>query len=107
MSKVTFCCYDSHETLGGPFTWTQRLRPALRLHGIESQCLFLTWGNSNTGPALEALRAQGFDCPAVACHNFAEDRVRWILARSHSLAASKSRDWHLSSRNPILQVRSG
>jgi glycosyltransferase involved in cell wall biosynthesis len=80
MTKVTFCIYDKPDSVGGPVTWVQRLLPALRDHGIEARCLFLLhWGD--TGPALSALRSQGFDCQAVLAHERTEDRVRWILDR--------------------------
>ena len=78
MLKVTFCIYDKPDSVGGPITWVQRLLPALRTHGIEARCLFLLhWGD--TGPALNTLRALGFDCKAVLAHERTEDRVRWIL----------------------------
>ena len=78
--KVTFCVYDKPDNVGGPVTWVQRLLPALRERGIESRCLFLLhWGD--TGPALRALRAQGFDCQAILAPDHTEDRVRWILDR--------------------------
>ncbi len=77
MLKVTFCAYDSPGTMGGPVAWIQRLFPALRARGIESRCLFLTWGE--VGSTTLALRAQGFDCPAVPCHDHTEKRLRWIL----------------------------
>ena len=80
MIKVTFCAHDAPESVGGPVTWIQRLLPALRDYGIESRCLFLTY-DGDSGPALEALRKQGFDCPAVALPEYSEDRTRWILAR--------------------------
>jgi len=80
MLNVTFCAYDSPETLGGPVTWLQRLLPALSAQGIESRGLFLTWGGTNTGPTLSALRAQGFDCPAVPCQDHTSERVRWTLS---------------------------
>lgn len=80
MLKVTLCVYDKPDSVGGPVTWVQRLLPALRSRGIEARCLFLLhWGDS--GPALTALRSQGFDCPAVIAHDRTEDRVRWILKR--------------------------
>jgi colanic acid/amylovoran biosynthesis glycosyltransferase len=78
--NATFCAYDSPQTLGGPATWLQRLFPALRSEGIESRGLFLTWGDTNTGPTLSALRTQGFDCTATPCHEHTNERVRWILS---------------------------
>jgi colanic acid/amylovoran biosynthesis glycosyltransferase len=80
MLNVSFCAYDSPDTLGGPVTWLQRLFPGLRSHGIEPRCLFLTWGDTNTGPTMTALRAQGFDCPATPCHEHTNDRLRWVLS---------------------------
>lgn len=80
MIKVTFCAYDKPDSLGGPLTWLVQLLPALREYGIESQCLFLThWGE--TGPYLEKLRADGFDCKQIACHDHTHDRVQWILSQ--------------------------
>ena len=80
MLNVTFCAYDKPDSVGGPVTWIRRLLPALRSHDIESRCLFLThWGG--TGPSLQALQSQGFDCSATDCHDFTEDRVRWILTQ--------------------------
>ncbi len=79
MLKVTFCSHDSPQTVGGPFAWIQRLLPALRTQGIDGRCLFLTWGEN--GACVGALRADGFDCPAVPCHDLTESSVRWILAR--------------------------
>ena len=81
MIKVTFCSYDSPGWVGGPWTWIERLLPALRLHGIDSRCLFLTWGDTDACPVLGALRAQGFDCPAAVCQGYTETRVRWLLER--------------------------
>jgi glycosyltransferase involved in cell wall biosynthesis len=80
MLRVTFCIYDEPDSVGGPVTWVQRLLPSLRDHGIDARCLFLLhWGD--TGPALAALRREGFDCQAVLAHERTEDRVRWILDR--------------------------
>jgi glycosyltransferase involved in cell wall biosynthesis len=80
MMKVTFVAYDKPDNVGGPPAWLQRLLPALRRHGIEARCLFLLhWGE--TGPSVEFLRAQGFDCPAVLAPATTEERIRWILAR--------------------------
>jgi len=76
---VTFCAYDKPDSVGGPLTWLSQLLPALRDHGIESRCLFLThWGD--TGPYLEKLRGEGFACEQAACHDHTHDRVRWILS---------------------------
>lgn len=78
MLKVTFCTYDKPDSVGGPFTWLQRLLPSLRAHGIEPRCLvMLHYGE--TGPTLESFRAEGISCEAVLCHPRTEDRVRWIL----------------------------
>lgn len=80
VTKVTFCVYDKPDNVGGPVTWVQRLLPALRERGIESRCLFLLHCG-DTGPALRALRSQGFDCQAILAPDHTEDRVRWILER--------------------------
>jgi glycosyltransferase involved in cell wall biosynthesis len=78
--KVTFVAYDKPDNVGGPPAWLQRLLPALRGNGIEARCLFLLhWGE--TGPSVEFLRAQGFDCPAILAPATTEERVRWILTR--------------------------
>jgi colanic acid/amylovoran biosynthesis glycosyltransferase len=79
MLKATFCAYDFPGSVGGPGAWIQRLLPALRIYGIESRCLFLTWGD--IGPTVAALRAQGLDCPAAPFPEHTEDRVRWVLAQ--------------------------
>ena len=80
MLKVTFCTYDKPDSVGGPFSWLQRLLPALRAYGIEPRCLVLLH-HGDTGPTLEALQAQGIPCESVLCHSRTEDRVRWILER--------------------------
>jgi colanic acid/amylovoran biosynthesis glycosyltransferase len=80
MLKVTFCAYDKPDNVGGPPAWLQRLLPALRERGIDASCLFfLHWGD--TGPSVEFLRSQGFDCPAIPAPSTTEERVRWILER--------------------------
>jgi glycosyltransferase involved in cell wall biosynthesis len=80
MTEVTFCAYDKPDSVGGPLTWLVNLLPALREHGIESRCLFLThWGD--TGPFLAKLRAEGFECAQAACHEHSRDRIKWILSQ--------------------------
>lgn len=80
MLKVTFAAYDKPDNVGGPPAWLQRLLPELRRHGVEARCLVLLhWGT--TGPTLEFLRAQGFDCPAILAPATTEERIRWILER--------------------------
>jgi colanic acid/amylovoran biosynthesis glycosyltransferase len=75
---VTFCAYDKPDSIGGPLTWLVQLLPALRNHGIESRCLFLThWGD--TGPYLEELRNLGIPCEQAACHERSHDRIQWVL----------------------------
>lgn len=56
--------------------------PALRLRGIDCRCLFLTHFGG-TGPIVEALQSDGFDCRVVDCHERTEDQVRWILEQLH------------------------
>lgn len=80
MLRVTFCAYDKPDSVGGPFSWLQRLLPALRAHGIEARCLVLLHCG-DTGPTLESLRAQGIACESTLCHERTEDRIRWILER--------------------------
>lgn len=80
MLKVTFCTYDKPDCVGGPFSWLQRLLPALREHGIEPRCLILLH-HGDTGPTLEAFRSQDIACEFVLCHERSEDRVRWVLER--------------------------
>jgi len=78
--NLTFCAYDKPDSVGGPLTWLVNLLPALREQGIESRCLFMThWGD--TGPFLEKLRSDGFDCPQAACHDHTQDRISWILSQ--------------------------
>ncbi len=79
VTSVTFCAYDSPTTLGGPVAWILRLFPALRASGIEPRCLFLTWGED--GPAVTALREQGFDCPSTNFQTDTRGNIRWILER--------------------------
>jgi len=80
MLKVTFCTYDKPGCVGGPFSWLQRLLPALREHGIEARCLiFLHHGD--TGPSLEAFLSEGIACESILCHDRTEDRVNWVLER--------------------------
>ena len=80
MLKVTFCAYDKPDSVGGPFSWLQRLLPALRAYGIEARCLVLLHCGYS-GPTLESLRAQGIVCESILCHERTEDRIRWILER--------------------------
>jgi glycosyltransferase involved in cell wall biosynthesis len=80
MLRVTFCSYDKPGCVGGPFSWLQRLLPALREHGIEARCLILLHFG-DTGPTLEAFRSEGIPCEAILCHERTEDRVRWVLER--------------------------
>ena len=78
--RVTFCAYDKPGNVGGPPAWLQRLLPALRVRGIECRCLFLLhFGDS--GPSLDFLRDNGFECSAVLAHETTEDRVEWILSQ--------------------------
>lgn len=79
---VTFCTHDSPASLGGPFTWLRRLLPLLRSRGVDCRCLFLTHFGE-TGPVLEGLRQDGFQCTVVNCHAKTIDQVRWILERLH------------------------
>jgi colanic acid/amylovoran biosynthesis glycosyltransferase len=75
---VTFCSYDKPGSLGGPFSWLRRLLPLLRDRGVDCRCLFLTH-HGGTGPIVEGLQDDGFDCRVINCHNRTEDQVRWIL----------------------------
>jgi len=75
---VTFCSYDKPGSVGGPFSWFRRLLPALRERGIDCRCLFLTHFGG-TGPVVEGLQEDRFDCRVVNCHDRTEDQVRWIL----------------------------
>lgn len=75
---VTFCSYDKPGSIGGPFSWLRRLLPLLRTRGIDCRCLFLTHFGG-TGPIVEGLREDGFDCRVVNCHDRMVDQVRWIL----------------------------
>ncbi|MFO1000096.1 MAG: glycosyltransferase family 4 protein [Planctomycetaceae bacterium] len=75
---VTFCSYDKPGNLGGPFSWLRWLLPLLRDRGLECRCLFLTHFGG-TGPIVEGLRSDGFDCRVANCHSRMEDQVRWIL----------------------------
>ena len=77
-SVVTFCSYDKPGSVGGPFSWLRQLLPALRERGINCRCLFLTHFGG-TGPVVEGLQEDGFDCRVVNCHDRTEDQVRWIL----------------------------
>jgi len=80
MLKVTFCAYDKPDAVGGPMSWLQRLLPALRQHGIEARCLFFLH-QGTSGPAVEYLTAQGFDCPTILAPATSEERIRWIGER--------------------------
>lgn len=80
MLKVTFCSYDNPGCVGGPFSWLQRLLPALRQHGIEARCLILLH-YGDTGPTLEAFRSEGIACESITGHERTIDRVRWLLER--------------------------
>ena len=79
---VTFCSYDKPGSVGGPFSWLRRLLPLLRTRGIDCRCLFLTHFGG-TGPIVEGLREDGFDCRVVDCHERTEDQVRWVLEQLH------------------------
>ena len=76
--QITFCSYDKPGNVGGPFSWLRRLLPLLRDCGFECRCLFLTHFGG-TGPVVEELIKDGFDCAVVDCHPRTEDQVRWIL----------------------------
>lgn len=82
MMKVTFCAYDNFNYVGGPNVWLKRLLPDLRKRGIESRILFITHGSPPENcPTINALRVQGFDCPAVIWPRYTEQRMRWIIKR--------------------------
>jgi len=76
--QVTFCTYDSPNTIGGPFSWMERLFPLLRERGIEARALFLLH-DGQPGPTLKKLRSEGFVCTASTAHDTTHERVRWIL----------------------------
>lgn len=78
MTSVTFCSYDKPGSVGGPFSWLRRLLPALRDRGIDCRGLFLTHFGG-TGPVIEGLREDGFECTVVDCHDRTADQTRWIL----------------------------
>ncbi len=78
ISQITFCSYDKPGNVGGPFSWLRRLLPLLRNRGLECRCLFLAHFGG-TGPVVEELIKDGFDCAVVNCHSRTEDQVRWIL----------------------------
>ncbi len=82
MTSVTFCAYDEPNSVGGPLSWLERLLPALRESGFDCRCLFLTH-HGETGPCLERMVANGFECEQVACHPLSADRVRWVLEKIH------------------------
>lgn len=56
----------------------RRLLPLLRDRGLDCRCLFLTHFGG-TGPVVEELIKDGFDCAVVDCHSRTEEQVRWIL----------------------------
>lgn len=76
--KVTFCSYDSPGSVGGPFSWLRKLLPELRGRGIDCRPLFLTH-YGGTGPVIEGLMHDGFDCHVIDCHDRTVEQVRWIL----------------------------
>ncbi len=78
MTNVVFCSYDKPGSVGGPFSWLRRLLPALRDRGIDCRGLFLTHFGG-TGPVIEGLREDGFECTVVDCHDRTADQTRWIL----------------------------
>ena len=80
MTSVTFCSYDKPGNVGGPFSWLRRLLPALRDRGIDCRGLILTH-YGGTGPIIEGLRDDGFECSVINCHDRTVDQVRWILER--------------------------
>jgi colanic acid/amylovoran biosynthesis glycosyltransferase len=79
--RVTLCSYDSPGSVGGPFSWLRKLLPELRGRGIECRCLFLTH-YGGTGPVIEGLLKDGFDCPVIDCHDRTVDQVKWILEQA-------------------------
>ena len=78
--KVVFCTHDSPGSLGGPFTWIQRLIPALLMEGIECRVLALTHCGG-TGPVVEGLRQHGIDVSVVDTQVRMEDQIRWLLTQ--------------------------
>ena len=81
--KVTFCSYDSPTTIGGPFSWMERLFPLLRQRGIDARALFLLHENQ-PGPTLKRLQSEGFQCCASPAQETTQQRVRWILEQVRS-----------------------
>ena len=80
MLKVTFCTYDKPGSVGGPFSWLQRLLPSLRHHGIEPRCLFLLH-HGESGPVLESFISAGIACDYRLCGTRTDEQVRWVLER--------------------------
>ena len=78
MTSVTFCSYDKPGNVGGPFSWLRRLLPALRDRGIDCRGLILTH-YGGTGPIIEGLRDDGFECSVINCHDRISTGVFWLL----------------------------
>ena len=79
--KVTFCSYNERNHVAGPDAWIQRLLPALRSRGIESELLLITGSPADECPTISWAHENEFACSSIFWPKYTEDGVRWFLQR--------------------------